>query len=75
MKATLEFNLTDLDEARAHLRCIKALDMACVLWELRNIRKEIEWMEEQGELSADRVMDKILEHFDNHNVNADELIG
>jgi hypothetical protein len=75
MKALLEFNLTDPDEARAHLRCIKALDMAFVLWELRNIRKELEWMEEQGELSAEQVMQKILEHFDNHNVNADELIG
>lgn len=75
MKATLEFNLTDPDEARSHLRCIKALDMACVLWELRNIRKELEWMEEQGELTSERVMDKLLEHFDNHNVNADELIN
>jgi len=74
MKATIEFNLTDSDEARAHLRCIKSLDMACVLWELRNIRKELEWMEEQGELSAETVIQKILEHFDNHNINTDELI-
>ena len=74
MKATLEFNLTDPDEAREHLRCIKALDMACVLWELRNIRKELEWMEEQGDLSAETVIQKILEHFDNHNINADELL-
>lgn len=74
MKAILEFNLTDPDEARSHLRCVKALDMACVLWELRNIRKELEWMEEQGEFTSETVMQKILEHFDNHNVNADELI-
>ncbi len=74
MEAIIKFNLTDPDEARSHLRCIKALDMACVLWELRNIRKELEWMEEQGELSAETVMDKIFEHFDNHNINADELI-
>jgi len=74
MKATLEFNLTDPDEACSHLRCIKSLDMACVLWELRNIRKELEWMEEQGELTSETVMDKILEHFDNHNVNIDEIM-
>ena len=74
MKATLEFNLTDPDDTRSHLRCIKALDMACVLWELRNIRKELEWMEEQGELSSETVMDKILEHFDKYNINPDELV-
>jgi len=75
MKAILEFNLTDPDEARSHLRCIKSLDMACVLWELRNIRKELEWMEDEGELSSEQVMSKIIEHFDNHNINADELIN
>jgi hypothetical protein len=74
MKATIEFNLTDPDDLRSHLRCIKALDMACVLWELRNMRKELEWMEVQGKLSSEQVMDKILEHFDNHNINADELV-
>jgi hypothetical protein len=74
MKAIVEFNLEDADDTRSHLRCIKALDMACVLWEIRNMRKELEWMEEQGELSSETVMDKLLEHFDNHNINADELI-
>jgi len=75
MEAILKFDLNEPDDVRSHLRCIKALDMACVLWELRNIRKELEWMEEQGELSSETVMSKILEHFDNHNVNADELIA
>ena len=75
MEAILKFDLNDPDEARSHLRCIKSLDMACVLWELRNIRKELEWMEDEGELSSEQVMSKILEHFDNHNVNADELIS
>jgi hypothetical protein len=74
MKARLEFDLNEPDDIKNHLRCIKALDMALVLWELRNIRKELEWMEEQGELSSETVMTKILEHFDNHNINADELI-
>lgn len=74
MKATIEFDLHDPDDIRSHLRCTKALDMACVLWEIRNMRKEIEWMEEQGELSSEQVMSKILEHFDNHELNIDELI-
>jgi len=74
MEAIIKFDLNDPDDTRNHLRCIKALDMACVLWEIRNMRKELEWMEEQGELSSESVMTKILEHFDNHNINVDELM-
>lgn len=74
MKATIEFDLHEPDDIKSHLRCIKALDMACVLWEIRNIRKELEWMEEQGDLSSDQVMTKIFEHFDNHNINIEEIL-
>jgi hypothetical protein len=74
MEAIIKFDLNDPDDTRNHLRCIKALDMACVLWEIRNMRKELEWMEEQGEITSESVMEKILEHFDNHNVNIDELM-
>lgn len=67
--------MNEPDDIRSHLRCIKALDMACVLWEIRNMRKELEWIEEQGgELTSEEVMTKILEHFDNHNVNIEELM-
>lgn len=74
MKAIIEFDLNEPDDIRNHLRCIKALDMACVLWEIRQLRKELEWMEDQGELSSEQVMSKIMEHFDNHNVNIEELL-
>ena len=74
MEAIIKFDLNDPDDSRSHLRCIKALDMACVLWAIRNMRKELEWMEEQGELSSEIVMDKILEHFNNHELNIDELM-
>ena len=40
MKATLEFNLDDPDDKKAHLRCVKSLDMSIVLFEiLTNLRK------------------------------------
>lgn len=74
MEAIIKFDLNDPDDSRSHLRCIKALDMACVLWAIRNMRKELEWMEEKGELSSETVMDKILEHFNNHELNIDELM-
>lgn len=74
MKAILEFNLTDPDDVTSHLRCIKATDMACALWEIRNLGKELGWLEEEGKLTAEAVMEKIFEHFDNHNINTDELL-
>ena len=74
MEAIIKFDLNEPDDIKSHLRCIKALDMACALWEIRNMRKELEWMEEQGELSSESVMTKILEHFDNHNINVEELM-
>jgi hypothetical protein len=74
MKATIEFDLNEPDDIKNHLRCVKATDMALVLWTIYHMRKELEWMEEQGELTSEIVMDKILEHFDNHNINANELV-
>jgi len=34
MKAKLEFDLDDFDDKMAHNRCVKATDMALVLWEI-----------------------------------------
>jgi hypothetical protein len=74
MEAIIKFDLNDPDDTRNHLRCIKALDMACVLWKIRNLGKELGWLEEEGTLTAEAVMEKILEHFENHNINTDELL-
>lgn len=42
MKAKLEFDLDDPDDKRAHLRCVKATDMAIMLWDIRhNMRKRL----------------------------------
>ena len=36
MKATLTFNLDDPDDRMAHLRCVKSLEMAIALFEIKN---------------------------------------
>ena len=36
MKGVLEFNLTDPDEQKMHLRCLLSTKMAFVLWEMHN---------------------------------------
>jgi hypothetical protein len=74
MKAKIEFDLNEPDDIKNHLRCVKATDMALVLWTIYHMRKQLEWMEEQGKLSADTVMDKILDAFNDHNVNIDEIM-
>lgn len=44
MKAKLIFNLENTDDLGEFQRCVKANDMASVIWEfLKNSRKEIEW--------------------------------
>ena len=59
MKATLTFNLDDIDEKMAHFRCIKALDMALALWEIDRYTKAISESEQTpcGEDIRQRVLD------------------
>jgi hypothetical protein len=37
------------------------------------MRRELEWMEDQKELTTENVMSKIFEFLDDNNVNTDEL--
>ncbi len=41
MKARLIFDLDDLDDRTAHLRCIKALDLALFAGEVQNILRQM----------------------------------
>ena len=54
-KAQLKFDLENLEDRRAHLRCVKSTDMAIVLFHLtHNLKKECEFEIEtffSGELS------------------------
>lgn len=79
-KATLEFDLNDSDDAMAHLRAVKSLDMALVLWEmLYNTKKSLQWKMESGEIKDNEdVLDKVYERFweilDEHGVKIDQLV-
>lgn len=74
MEAILKFDLNDPDEIKAHLRCVKATDMALVLWQIYHMRKELEWLEDQDKLNATHVMDKILDAFNDHSISIDEIM-
>lgn len=70
MKATLKFNLSDPEQRKAHLRCVKATDMAIVLFDIiHNARRRL-----QDDASADNMMEEIESVLDKNGVIIDELI-
>jgi hypothetical protein len=83
MRATLSFNLDDGDDQRAHMRCVKSLDMALFIWELKcnlrkrmfresDIRGESDGKDyEPGVTLAWEMLDELLEE---SNINVDDLI-
>jgi len=68
MKAKLEFDLNDQEDAMAHLRCVKSLDMAIALWKIRQIAIGIE----KYEYTPEQIQEKIFEELEG--INLDELI-
>jgi len=79
MKATLEFNLDEIDDVMAHMRAVHSTDMALVLWELvhntkRNIEREIESKDLDGFAVLDLLYDKLHEELDTHGIIIDKLI-
>lgn len=79
-KAILEYDLNDADDSMAHMRAVKSLDMALVLWEMvYNTRKstcnqiEFKHIENPYEV-VDLIMDKLNEELNEHGINLDQLI-
>ena len=79
-KAIMEFDLNDPDDQMAHLRAIKSLDMALVLWEMAyNAKKRIQYQIEGSNIenpyeAVDKVFEKLWEELNEHGINLDELI-
>ena len=79
-KGILEYDLNDSDDAMAHLRAVKSLDMAMALWDIvHNTKKGLEWSMEDKEIdkydALELVYKKIHEILDDHNISTDELIN
>jgi hypothetical protein len=83
-EAILKYDLNDTDDAMAHMRAIKSLDMALALWEIRyNTKKSIGYALEGKHLKGesvsnyevlDMVYERIYEILDEHNIKMDDLI-
>lgn len=82
MKAILEFNLDEKDDIEAHLRCIKALDMAQALWDMDGyLRNQMKYGTKKGELSDDvykaleEAREQLSEFMSSRGINLNELIS
>jgi hypothetical protein len=78
MKATLEFDLNEPEDRTEHLRCVKALDMACVLFEIqRNVRKRMTTPDtpEEYEEGVEDTLNFINELIEEHGIIIDDLIN
>lgn len=84
MKAVLEFDLNDFDDKIAHLRAVKATELALVLWQLvYNSKKGIEYFIEGEEMKGkklsnyevlDEVYKRLYELLEENHIIIDELV-
>ena len=78
-EAILKYDLNDSDDAMAHMRAVKSLDMALALWELlNNSKRTLERAMHEKEMdkyeALDMVYERIYELMDEHNIKLDDLI-
>ena len=78
MKAKLKFDLDNADDKIAHMRCVKATDMALMLWDIKqNIRSKLKYSDDlsEDELHQWEVMqDTFYSIADDYGINLDLLI-
>ena len=81
MKAILEFDLDNPDDVISHKRCVKALDMACILFEIQyNLKKKLTHKFESQPTrytvfdGVDETFEIINNLFEEYNINLEEII-
>jgi len=78
-KAILEFNLDEFEDESAHMRCVKAKDMALALWDLdQHLRAQTKYAPDSmpGEVydALQETRDKLYEIMNSYNIDLDELL-
>jgi hypothetical protein len=78
VKGKITFDMSDPDDRKAHLRCVKSLDMALVLWTfMRQTRKEFEnntMSSEDFYSGVEQTFEKFNELLEEYSINIDELV-
>lgn len=77
MKATLEFDLNEQDDVYAHKRCVKALDLALVLFEYEQyLRERLKYSASSSEVHAEleKAQGRFYMILDQHSVSTGDLL-
>ena len=78
MKANLKFDLDNPEDRVEHMRCVKATDMALMLWDIKqNIRSKLKYSNDlsEDELHQWEVMQDVFYSIaDDYGINLDLLI-
>jgi siderophore synthetase component len=75
MKATLSFNLNDLDDEMDHRRCMKGLDMALFIFDFSNkIRRLVDTSEDGKYIDEEHLWQAWNESLEAYDINIDRLI-
>ena len=76
MKAKLSFDLNEPEDITAHLRCVKATDMALAMWTFTGkLRRLVDESEDGKYLDEKYVWEAWQEALDEYDVNIDNLIN
>jgi len=79
MEGILKFNLDDQDDQIAHLRAVKALDIAMALWDVdqylrRTIKHAPDSMSKEVYDALQETRDELYRIMSHHSVDLDNLI-
>ena len=76
MKARLTFNLDDPDDAIAHLRAVKSLDLVLALGSIQEyLRNKVRYAEDDNHLAVlGAVQYKVCEILDGYSIVLDDLV-
>lgn len=83
MEANLKFNLDNLKDKKSHMRCIKAHDMALLLWKIKielpkHVMDKFEsdpilLIRDDTRAGIELVLNSLNELFEKHCINIEEL--
>jgi hypothetical protein len=75
MTAELKFNLDEPDDVQAHLRCVKALDMALCLWDFNNFLRAHDRYSKNNLIDVETAQTELNSLFEKYDLNFDNLIS
>jgi hypothetical protein len=75
MTAELKFNLDESDDIQAHLRCVKALDMALCLWDLNRWIINKDSYSESPDVSIEDLQREFNDLLIKHDLSFESLIS